>query len=193
MFTGIIEGVGSVSQVEKKKEGVCLFIRAPFSLRRDKLGDSLAVDGCCLTLIQKKGNVFCVEVSPETLSRTTLGALKKNSPVNLERALKLGDRLGGHWVQGHVDGIGKLRSKENKKDWIFLEIDFSPRLRKYMVEKGSVTVDGVSLTINRVSAKTFSLCLIPHTQKLTALTAKKVGDRVNLEVDILAKYVLQGC
>ncbi len=193
MFTGIIEGVGSVLQVENRKNARRLWIKAPFSLARENLGDSVAVEGVCLTIIKKKNGAFAADVSPETLNRSTLGRIGKGMRVNLERPLTFHSRLGGHIVQGHVDGMGTLVSKKlirtRHEEYYLLEIQAPPSLRKYLVEKGSVTVDGISLTVNRVRTKSFTVCVIPHTQKLTTLTDKKAGDRVNLEVDILAKYL----
>ncbi|MBF0492822.1 MAG: riboflavin synthase [Deltaproteobacteria bacterium] len=193
MFTGIIEGQGQITQIEKLKHSLRMSVRSPFSLSKEKLGDSIAVDGCCLTITQKKGSTFSVDISPETLVKTCLADCQQGSLVNLERALRLGDRLGGHWVQGHVDTvatIGAIRwTQEKDGKYLWLKIAYPKNLRKYLVSKGSITVSGVSLTINDLKKDTFELCLIPHTQKMTTLTAKKVGDRVNLEVDILVKYV----
>ncbi len=193
MFTGIIEGKGKVETIEKQKSSLRLWIEVPFSLSKDKLGDSIAVNGCCLTITGKKGKKFAADVSPETLARTSLGFLKKGSWVNLERALKFGDRLGGHIVQGHVDALAKLISKKELrsrgKKYLILTFEIARNLRPYLVEKGSVTLDGISLTVNKIQARSFSVCIIPHTQDLTTLTAKKSGDIVNIEVDILAKYL----
>ncbi len=193
MFTGLIEGQGKIEKIEKLPHSIRMSIRAPFSLSKEKLGASIAVDGCCLTVSQKKANVFWVDISPETLAKTCLADYGRGSLVNLERALKLGDRLGGHWVQGHVDSVAKILSsrvsQEKDGKYLWMKISIPKGFKKYLVKKGSITVSGVSLTINDLSKDSFELCLIPHTQKLTTLTAKKVGDRVNIEVDILAKYV----
>jgi len=196
MFTGIIEGVGKVVQSKGNRGHRLLEIEAPFSLKGTALGESIAVDGCCLTVTQLKGKVFSADLSPETLSRTSLDGLKAGSPVNLERALKVGDRLGGHWVQGHVDAVGTVverrlnrSSGANKEVYLFLTIALPRELRRYVIEKGSIAVDGVSLTVNSIENNNISLCLIPHTQGKTALTAKQVGARVNLEVDVLLKYI----
>ncbi len=195
MFTGIIEGIGSVRSLEKLKKSLRIWIEAPFSLNKEKLGDSIAVNGCCLTITAKKGKQFAADISPETLSRTSLGFLKKGSAVNLERALRFGDRLGGHIVQGHVDGLAKITTKKElksgKEKYLIFEFEIARNLRPYLVEKGSVTLDGISLTVNQLKGRGFSVCVIPHTQNLTTLTAKKPGDNVNIEVDILAKYLEQ--
>ncbi len=195
MFTGIIEGVGKVESLEKLKDSLRIWFRAPFSLKKEKLGDSVSINGCCLTITQKKGNLFAVDVSPESLNRSNLGSLKKGSSVNVERALLLDARLGGHLVQGHVDGVSALLSRKMQnaggEKYLILELEIARNLRPYLVEKGSITLDGISLTVNSVSAKKFSVCVIPHTRALTTLTDKKPGDNLNIEVDILAKYVKQ--
>lgn len=193
MFTGIIEGIGKVRSLDKLKSSLRIWMEAPFSLRKEKLGDSIALNGCCLTITGKKAKQFAADVSPETLSRTSLGFLKKGSLVNLERALKWGDRLGGHVVQGHVDGFAKIIARKElrsgKKKYLIFEFEIARNLRPYLVEKGSVTLDGISLTVNKIRGRSFSVCIIPHTQNLTTLTGKKSGDIVNIEVDILAKYL----
>jgi riboflavin synthase len=195
MFTGIIEKTGKVVRIQDRPGSRRIRIQTPFSLSKEKEGDSVAVDGCCLTITRKSKNSFSADVSPETLSRTTLGSLKNGMRVNLERPLRLRDRLGGHLVQGHVDGVGLLRSKKEVKsrgqNYLQLEFKFPRSLRRYLVEKGSIAIDGISLTINQVRADSFFVCLIPHTQIRTSLTAKKIGDKVNLEVDVLAKYLEQ--
>jgi riboflavin synthase len=195
MFTGIIEGIGKIRKVETLPSSLRIWVEAPFSLSRERKGDSIAVDGCCLTLTQKNGKTFSADLSPETLKRTTLGALQSGMRVNLERPLTLQARLGGHLVQGHVDGVGVIRSARRKggrgRPSIEMSVQFPKQLQKYLIEKGSVAVDGISLTVNRIKGNLFELCLIPHTQKLTALTGKKPGDRVNLEVDMMAKYIEQ--
>ncbi len=193
MFTGIIEGVGKILRIESSPHARLLEIAAPFSLNREKIGDSIAVEGSCLTVVKKTKNRFSVEVSPETLKITTLGNLKIGDEVNLERALKLSDRLGGHWVQGHVDGVLTLKSKKEvkvaKTSYLFLNFAYPQKFKKYFVVKGSITLSGVSLTINELSTQNLSVCLIPHTQKNTTLTGLKPGAKVNFEVDILAKYL----
>lgn len=193
MFTGIVEGTGLLKKVEKFQTHARLAIRCSFSLKGTKLGDSVAVDGCCLTVTQVKGREFSADISPETLSRTTLGGLKKGMAVNLERPLRLGDRLGGHVVQGHVDGVGKLISsrkvKADPENYFLLKVQLPKGLRPYMVDKGSVTIDGISLTVNEVKGDKISLCIIPHTQERTTLTQKKPGAKLNIEADIFLKYL----
>jgi len=189
MFTGLIEGLGILERIRPKGGGLVLGIEAPFSLEDTRIGDSIAVNGACLTVVALKGQMFEVEVSPETLRRTTLGELKVGDRVNLERALRLGDRLGGHLVTGHVDGIGRIVSRETKGNFIFFRIWAPPEVSRYLVEKGSVTVDGVSLTVNQVWREEFGVAVIPHTASLTTLGFRKPGDRVHLEADLLAKYV----
>src|SRR5262245_56810453 len=195
MFTGIIEGLGKVVRIQDRPNSRRIRIQTSFSLVKEKKGASVAVDGCCLTITEKNKNSFSADVSPETLSRTTLGRLKEGSRVNLELPLRLQDRLGGHLVQGHVDGVGLLRSQKEMKSrgqkYLRLEIRFPRFLRRYLVEKGSIAIDGISLTLNEIRADSFSVCLIPHTHNRTALTVKNIGDKVNLEVDVLAKYLEQ--
>jgi riboflavin synthase len=193
MFTGIIEGVGRIKKVQAQASHRRLEIESPFSLKGTKLGDSIAVNGCCLTATKIQGRTFSADVSPETLSLTNIGELKAGSRVNLERPLRLSDRLGGHLVQGHVDGVGKLVKKAFVKAkpegyWL-LEVEVPKHLHSYMVDKGSVTVDGISLTVNRAKAGRISLCIIPHTQERTTLVDKIIGAKLNLEADILLKYL----
>ncbi len=192
MFTGIVEGIGLIKKVEKFPNHARIHLRSSFSLRGTKLGDSIAVDGCCLTVTRIGGNEFSADLSPETLSCTTLGMVKVGGMVNLERPLKVGDRLGGHFVQGHVDGVGKLiarRPMGAKKEYLLLTVRVPKHLKTYMVEKGSVTIDGISLTVNEVNGETISVCIIPHTLIRTALTRKKQGARVNIEADFMIKYL----
>jgi len=193
MFTGIVEGVGLIKKVQAQASHTRMEVLSPFSLKDTRIGDSIAVNGCCLTATQIQGKVFAADLSPETLSLTNLGELRVGSRVNLERPLRLSDRLGGHLVQGHVDGVGKLIKKSFVKAqpegyWL-LEVEAPKHLRLYMVDKGSVTVDGISLTVNRVKAGRISLCIIPHTQERTTLVGKEVGAKLNLEADILLKYL----
>jgi riboflavin synthase, alpha subunit len=193
MFTGIIEGVGVIKSIEHFKNHTRISIQTPFSLRGTQLGESIAVDGCCLTVTRRQNKSFFADVSPETLERSTLGAFKTGRRVNLERPLRLMDRLGGHLVQGHVDGVGKLVSKRlvtsASAPYYIMEVQVPKHLQTAMVEKGSVAVDGISLTVNRAAGSKISLCIIPHTQGRTTLTEKEIGDKVNLEADILLKYL----
>ncbi len=189
MFTGIVEGLGEISAINKIAEGSRFSIRPLFRLDDLKVGDSISVDGVCLTIVMLGNGVFHTDVSKETISRSTLGELIQGHLVNLERALKLGDRLGGHIVMGHVDGIGRITRQYPVERSVIIGIKVEERLSRYMVEKGSVTVNGISLTINRCEKGYFEVNIIPHTYQATNLRYKKVGDSVNIEVDILAKYV----
>lgn len=193
MFTGIVEGIGRVEKVDRKKSHTRLEVRVPFSLKDTRLGDSIAVDGCCLTVSAKKGRTFSADLSPETLEKTSLKGLKRGARVNLERPLRMGDRLGGHLVQGHVDGTGTMVSSEKieakPEAYYLIEVKVPRRMLRYMVPKGSIAVDGISLTLNEVKGQIISLCIIPHTQELTTLTEKKAGATLNLECDILLKFI----
>ena len=191
MFTGLVEGQGEVLRIEKEKDRGLLSIKPGFSWEEKKLGESIAVNGVCLTVTAWTGNSFSVDVSEETLTRSDLGGLKIGDRVNLERALRLSDRLGGHWVTGHIDGTGRIIKKEIQEGFFLLKISFSESLRPFIVEKGSIAVDGVSLTVNRVGEKDLDLTIIPHTGAQTTLVAKKIGAEVNLETDLIGKYVYQ--
>ncbi|MBI4212446.1 MAG: riboflavin synthase [Deltaproteobacteria bacterium] len=189
MFTGIIEGVGIVRALKKKEEGAEIEIAADFPLETTNVGDSIAVNGCCLTVTSRLGKSFWADLSPETLAKTTLGEFQINAPVNLERALIVGGRLGGHIVQGHVDGVGKIIKINKLKDVSEVFIEVPEHLLRYVVDKGSVTVDGVSLTVNVVTERSFSVMIVPHTALKTTFLTHKEGDQVNLEMDIIGKYV----
>ena len=190
MFTGLIEGLGTVLRLEKNGQGLRLWIKAGFPWSDPQLGESIAVNGVCLTATSWQAGVFSVDVSGETLSRSTLGLLKTGSGVNLERAMKLSDRLGGHLVTGHVDGLGEIRLKEIQEDFWWIQVAFPENLGPFIVEKGSIAVEGISLTVNKVTGLTFDLAIIPHTADRTILSAKKVGEAVNLETDLIGKYVV---
>jgi riboflavin synthase len=189
MFTGIVEEMGAVTAMEKTLAGTRLTILASTVLGDLKIGDSVSVNGTCLTVVTKDERNFSVEVSPETLSVTTLGHLTAGAPVNLERAMKLNERIGGHLVAGHVDGVGTIRNRHQEGNAIFFTIEAPHELLRYCVVKGSATVDGISLTINDVTDKGFSVAIIPHTAKVTTLGLKQPGDTVNLESDLIGKYV----
>lgn len=189
MFTGLVEEVGSIESVEKQGDGARFQIHAKLILDDIKIGDSIAVNGVCLTVVEQVLQGFAVDAVEETLDRSTLGYLRSHSRVNLERALQAESRLGGHFVQGHVDGIGDVISIEAKKPGYWLKIRVDEELAKYFVEKGSVAINGVSLTIARVEGQNLSIALIPHTWEVTTLHELGTGDRVNIEVDILGKYV----
>lgn len=189
MFTGIIEGVGTVRQIKKKGEGAEIEIGCDFDLERTNIGESISVNGCCLTVTSRLGKAFWADVSAETLKVSTLGKLAKDDPVNLERALKVGSRLGGHFVQGHVDGVGTIVSVEKKDDAMVFTIAVSDDLIRYIVVKGSVAIDGVSLTVNRCYDDKFTVSIISHTKLQTTFMSMREGASVNLEVDIIGKYV----
>jgi len=191
MFTGLVETLGTVKRVAPDGAGGRnVTIAAPFALEL-VLGESVAINGACLTVIEQSPDDFLVQAGPETLRRTNLGDLKDGDPVNLERSLRLGDRLGGHIVQGHVDGVGRIAAREPHGDWETIWFAVSPELAAQMVTKGSVAVDGVSLTLVDVEAERFSVALIPHTLTITTLGFKTVGDTVNVETDLFGKYVLK--
>ena len=185
MFTGIVEEVGVVAKISDK----AMTVRASKVLEDVKLGDSIAVNGACLTTVDFSKSEFSVDLSPETMRRTSLGQLSAGGPVNLERALLVSDRMGGHIVQGHVDGTGRVMSIKSDGDSIIFRVRVPKRLNRYIVEKGFVAVDGISLTVVKRGASSFTLAVIPYTLENTNLSAVSVGDRVNLEADILAKYV----
>ena len=185
MFTGIVEEVGVVAKITDNGMTV-LATKVTEDL---KLGDSIAVNGTCLTAVSFDRTEFSVDLSPETVRRTSLGRLSVGGPVNLERALLASDRMGGHIVQGHVDGTGRITSTKRDGDSTIFRIRVPKRLNRYIVEKGFVAVDGISLTVVKIGASSFTLAVIPYTLKNTNLAALSVGDRVNLEADILAKYV----
>lgn len=190
MFTGIIEELGEIVQVTPTAgDSALLGVRGPLVTSDARHGDSIAVNGVCLTVVEVADGVFTADVMGETLRRSALGALRPGDPVNLERAAALGSRLGGHLVQGHVDGVGELISREPAEQWETVRFRLPAALSRYVVEKGSITIDGVSLTVATVGTDEFSVGLIPTTLTLTTLGAKGVGDPVNLEVDVLAKYV----
>ncbi len=189
MFTGIIEEVGTVQSLTRGRDGATLEVRADRVLEDLKVGDSLAVNGVCLTLTHLGAGTFSADLSPETLRVTNLGALQKDGGVNLERPLRLSDRLGGHLVLGHVDGVGKVRARRQQGDALILAIEVPKELEPYCVPKGSIAVDGVSLTINTVPGSTFEVVLIPHTVQATTLGTRHPGARVNIETDIIGKYV----
>ncbi len=190
MFTGLVEDTGTVARADRRSDALVLSIRpAKIPLAELVLGESVCHDGTCLTVTDIGRDAFTVLAGAETLARTTLGSLRVGSKVNLERSLKLGDRLGGHWVTGHIDGTGELAVRRDMGANLVLGFRAVPALLKYIVEKGSIAIAGVSLTVNAVDAETFSVAIIPHTRDHTTLGALAIGDRANLEVDILAKHV----
>lgn len=189
MFTGIIEEIGYVKRINQQSRSAQIEIKADKVLGDVAVGDSIAVNGVCLTVVTFDSQHFTADVMPETVSKTNLRELKPGSPVNLERALKLGGRLGGHIVQGHVDAIGTIVEKQILEIAIIYRIATEPELLQYVVPKGSVAIDGVSLTVVDVFQDSFTVSLIPHTAHETVLGEKKPGDRVNLESDIIGRYV----
>ncbi|MFI9048884.1 riboflavin synthase [Streptomyces sp. NPDC053427] len=189
MFTGIVEELGAVVAVEDLGDSSRFRLRGPVVTEDAKHGDSIAVNGVCLTVVETENGEFTADVMAETLNRSSLGALAAGSRVNLERPMALGGRLGGHLVQGHVDGTGTLAERTPGEHWELVKIALPATLARYVVEKGSITVDGVSLTVVEAGDDYFTISLIPTTLDLTTLGIKRVGDPVNLEVDILAKYV----
>ncbi|MFD7557773.1 MULTISPECIES: riboflavin synthase [unclassified Streptomyces] len=189
MFTGIVEELGEVVAVEELQEASRFRLRGPVVTEDAKHGDSIAVNGVCLTVVETGDGEFTADVMQETLNRSSLGALTKGSRVNLERPMALGGRLGGHLVQGHVDGTGEILSRTPSEHWEIVKVALPANLSRYVVEKGSITVDGVSLTVVEAAADWFTISLIPTTLALTTLGIKQPGDPVNLEVDVLAKYV----
>ena len=189
MFTGIVEELGEVVALETAEESVRLTLRGPTVTGDAVAGASIAVDGVCLTVVAVRDGTFTADVMRETLDRSALGALEPGARVNLERAVRASDRLGGHIVQGHVDGLGTVVSRTPGARWEVLRIGLEPTLSRYVVEKGSVAVDGVSLTVSAVGEGWFEVSLIPTTLELTTLGRRQPGERVNLEVDVIAKYV----
>jgi riboflavin synthase len=189
MFTGLVEERGSVVGIESLGDSVRLTLRGPVVTSDASHGDSIAVNGCCLTVTDLDGDAFTADVMEESLRRTSLSDLSVGSPVNLERAVAAGARLGGHIVQGHVDGVGSLLERTPSEHWDVLRFSLPAELARYVVEKGSITVSGVSLTVVEVTDDAFSVSLIPTTLADTILGTLVPGDRVNLEVDIVAKYV----
>ena len=189
MFTGIVEELGEVVGVEELQDASRLTVRGPVVTTDAAHGDSIAVNGVCLTVVANRDGAFTADVMAETLRRSALGALTVGSPVNLERAVRPTDRLGGHVVQGHVDGTGTLVATTPQEHWTVVRVSLPDGLGRYVVEKGSITVDGVSLTVSALDADWFEVSLIPTTLALTTLGRKGAGDPVNLEVDIIAKHV----
>jgi riboflavin synthase len=189
MFSGIVERMGTVRRLIADPPGVRLVIESEEVARGAQIGSSIAVNGCCLTVVEVDETTFGFDAGAETLSRTNLGRLREGSRINLERSLKIGDELGGHFVTGHIDGLGHLDQRIDEKDWSTFWFRMPPRLARQLASKGSIAIDGVSLTLVDVEDERFSVALIPHTLSITTLGALQSGDPVNLETDILAKYV----
>ncbi|WP_025948554.1 riboflavin synthase [Geobacillus thermocatenulatus] len=189
MFTGLIEEIGTIEQMKQTGDAIVMTIGAKRVLEDVRLGDSIAVNGVCLTVTSFTEQQFTVDVMPETVKATALKTLKLGSKVNLERAMAAGGRFGGHFVTGHVDGVGRIIRQWPKANAVYYEIEVPASLRAYMIEKGSVAVDGTSLTIFGLSERTFIVSLIPHTREATILGEKRPGDLVNIECDMIGKYV----
>jgi len=190
MFTGLVEDVGTVVRADRRSDALVLAVRpAKLPVSELTIGDSVCHDGCCLTVTETSRDSFTVLAGAETLARTTLGHARIGTKLNLERALRVGDRLGGHWVTGHIDGTGELVARRDLGSNLVLVVRTPQALLRYIVEKGSIAIAGTSLTVNSVDADGFSVAIIPHTRDATTLGALSPGDRVNLEVDILAKHV----
>ncbi|NCB76089.1 MAG: riboflavin synthase [Negativicutes bacterium] len=189
MFTGLVEELGKIKSITKGTKSARLTIEGQVVLQDVKLGDSIAVNGTCLTVVEYTQRSFTADVMPETVRSTVLAELKPGDVVNLERTLRLGDRLGGHIVSGHVDGVGVIRSKERSDNAIVVTIEAPPEVMRYIIAKGSIAIDGTSLTIVDYGTDWFSVSLIPHTASLTTVGLKETGRKVNLEADVLGKYV----
>lgn len=189
MFTGIIQGLGTLFEKRPAGGGMIFGLEADFALTDPEEGESIAVNGACLTARNITGRRFYVDVSPESLARTILGRLQTGHRVNLERALRLSDRLGGHLVSGHVDAQGQVEQRRNAGDFTLFTFSLDPGLTRYVIEKGSIAINGVSLTVNSCERDRFSVSIIPHTLAVTTLGALRQGDRVNIEVDMIGKYV----
>jgi len=189
MFTGIIQGKGKLVEIRPSGSGMVFRLEADFDLDEPQEGESIAVNGICLTARNISGRRFLVDVSPETLTRSNLGKIAVGQGVNLERALRISDRLGGHLVSGHVDATGSVISKNNMGNFVIFTFSVPTELSRYIIEKGSITIDGISLTVNSCDLGSFSVSIIPHTLQITMLGALNQGDTVNLEVDLIGKYV----
>lgn len=189
MFTGIIEEIGRIDSIKKGTQSAVLGIRCQKVLEGTKIGDSIAVNGVCLTVTSLHEQGYTADVMAETLERSSLGSLSKNSPVNLERAMAADGRFGGHIVAGHIDGTGKIRDIRRDETAVWYTVEAEPQILRYVVEKGSIAIDGISLTVARVTERDFSVSIIPHTQGETSLGFRQKGDIVNLECDVIGKYV----
>jgi riboflavin synthase len=189
MFTGLVQTLATIHSVEPAAPGKRLVVETPELAATARLGDSIALNGCCLTVVENSAGRLTFEAGPETLRLTNLGELEPGSRVNLESSLRVGDPLGGHYVTGHVEAVGSVDARHDDRDWSTFWFRFPRELGRYLVPKGSVAVDGVSLTVVDVEDERFSVQLIPHTLTVTTLGGRRTGDRINLETDLLAKYV----
>jgi riboflavin synthase len=189
MFTGIIEGLGTIREIRPEGQGRRMTLDADFSLARTRIGDSISVSGACLTVVMIDDRRIMVDVSPETLSKTTFESARIGDRVNLERALRLSDRIDGHLVSGHIDGKGTVSLKQPKGNAMLITFTVPESISYYIIKKGSVAVDGISLTVNNCTDRSFEVAIIPHTAKMTTINFKKIGDFVNIETDMIGKYV----
>ena len=189
MFTGLIEEIGVVQSIKKSAKSARITIKADIVLEGIRLGDSISTNGVCLTATEFSAKSFTVDVMAETMRRSNLNNFSPGQEVNLERAMKLGDRLGGHIVSGHIDGLGTIANYENEDNAVWITISTDPEILKYIVQKGSIAIDGVSLTVAYVDESVFKVSIIPHTKDATTLLRRKVGNEVNLECDIVGKYI----
>jgi len=189
MFTGIVEGKGKILKVEYRGEARRLTIEFPAYLTDVQLGDSISINGVCLTIVEKGAQAISFDLSEETTLRSSLDGLREGDPVNLERALRINDRLGGHFVTGHIDGVGVITERKKEREFVSLRVKVPDAVSEYVVPKGSIAIDGISLTVNEYRNREILVTLIPYTLEKTTLMDKKAGDRVNLEADILGKYV----
>jgi riboflavin synthase len=189
LFTGLVEAIGIIDAIRRDGPGVRLVLRSPVVAEDASIGDSICISGCCLTIVAIEGELLHFDAGEETLSRTILGERKLGDSLNLERSLRAGDRLGGHFVTGHIDAVGSLRLREDDADWSKFWFVAPKELHSQLASKGSIAIDGVSLTLVDIDEHGFSVALIPHTLEVTTLDALKNGDLVNLETDVLAKYV----
>lgn len=189
MFTGLVEEIGKIESIAKSTKSAKITIKANKVLEDVKLGDSICTNGVCLTVTSFESNKFTVDVMAETMRRSNLRNISIGAEVNLERALRVGDRLGGHIVSGHIDGIGQIKNYEQEDNAVWVTIETSKEILKYIVEKGSIAIDGVSLTVAYVDENIFKVSIIPHTKDMTTLLRKKIGDVVNLECDMVGKYI----
>ncbi|MGB9711597.1 MAG: riboflavin synthase [Dissulfurimicrobium sp.] len=189
MFTGIVEGLGRVKAVSPKGNGLVFAIEPNFELDDPREGESIAVNGVCLTALGVSSGMFSADVSPETLSRSNLGDLRPGDMVNLERAVRFSDRLGGHLVSGHIDGVGRVIEKRSIGGFVIFTVAVPNGFDRYIIEKGSIAVDGVSLTVNGCSNGVFSVSVIPHTARITTLGRRRTGEKVNIELDLVGKYI----
>ncbi len=189
MFTGLIQELGTIVSATQNTEGKEFVIRAPHLIKDIQIDDSVATNGCCLTATEIKGDTFKVQAIHMTLQKTSIGYLKPNDKVNLELSLRPNDRLGGHFVQGHVNALGKIKQIKTIGDNWEIEVSIPRELRKYMISEGSIALDGISLTIAKLTAESLTVAIIPHTLEKTSLGLKKIGDHLNIEVDMIAKYI----